>query len=105
MPIPRRRPSCELLEQKAFLVSEKSGRSFVYRPTIEKSSDQSKSLNDLSMTLFDNSPSSRVAQLVDDENLTEDMLEEIRTLLNQKLGELRSKTLLNTYLDATFNPN
>lgn len=76
-----------ILEQKEFLVSEKSGRSFIYRPTIEKSSYQTKSLNDLSMKLFDNTPSSLVARLVDDENLTEDMLEEIRALLDRRLGK------------------
>jgi predicted transcriptional regulator len=76
-----------ILEQKGFVFSEKAGRSFVYKPTIEKSAYQTKSLKDLSAKLFDNTPSALVARLVDDENLTGEMLEEIRDLLDERLGK------------------
>lgn len=76
-----------ILEQKKFLVSEKTEKSFVYSPTIEKADYQSKSLAHLSAKLFNNTPSSLVARLVDDEKLSDDALQEIRDLLDRRLGE------------------
>jgi predicted transcriptional regulator len=76
-----------ILEQKKFLVSIKSEKSFIYSPTIEKVDYQSKSLQHLSAKLFNNTPSSLVARLVDDENLRDEALEEIRDLLDKRLGK------------------
>jgi len=76
-----------ILEQKEFLTSERAEKSFIYRPTINKPDYQSKSLRNLSEKLFDNTPSSLVARLVDDENMSEDMLQEIRALLDKRLGK------------------
>jgi len=76
-----------ILEQKQFLLSEKAGKSYIYKPAVAKKDYQTKSLNDLSAKLFDNTPSSLVARLVDDENLTEETLVEIRALLDQRLGK------------------
>jgi predicted transcriptional regulator len=52
-----------ILEQKKILVSIKSEK------------------------LFNNTPSSLVARLVDDENLSDEALEEIRDLLDKRLGK------------------
>jgi len=76
-----------ILEQKEFLTSERAEKSFIYRPTINKPEYQSKSLRNLSEKLFDSTPSSLVARLVDDENMSEDMLQEIRALLDKRLGK------------------
>jgi len=76
-----------ILEQKKFLTSERAEKSFVYRPTINKPDYQAKSLRNLSEKLFDNTPSSLVARLVDDENMSEEMLEEIHALLEKRLGK------------------
>ncbi|MGB1952956.1 MAG: BlaI/MecI/CopY family transcriptional regulator [Candidatus Puniceispirillum sp.] len=74
-----------ILEQKKFLVSERSEKSFIYKPLIEKQEYQSTYLMNVSQKLFDNTPSAMVARLVDDENLTEDMLSEMRELLDRRL--------------------
>lgn len=74
-----------ILEQKKFLVSERSEKSFNYKPLIEKEDYQSTYLMNVSQKLFDNTPSALVARLVDDENLTEDMLAEMRELLDRRL--------------------
>ena len=74
-----------ILEQKKFLVSERSEKSFIYKPLIEKEVYQSTYLMNVSQKLFDNTPSAMVARLIDDENLTEDMLAEMRELLDRRL--------------------
>ena len=74
-----------ILEQKNFLVSERSEKSFIYKPLIEKEDYQSTYLMNVSQKLFDNTPSAMVARLVDDENLTKDMLSEMRELLDRRL--------------------
>ena len=74
-----------ILEQKKFLVSERSVKTFTYKPLIEKEEYQSTYLTNVSQKLFDNTPSALVARLVDDENLTEDMLAEMRELLDRRL--------------------
>jgi predicted transcriptional regulator len=74
-----------ILEQKKFLASERSEKSFIYKPLIEKEVYQSTYLMNVSQKLFDNTPSAMVARLVDDENLTEDMLAEMRELLDRRL--------------------
>ena len=76
-----------ILEQKKFLVSERSEKSFIYKPLIEKEVYQSTYLMNVSQKLFDNTPSAMVARLVDDENLTEDMLAEMRELLDRRLDK------------------
>lgn len=76
-----------ILEQKEFLTSERGEKTFIYRPTVNKPDYQSKSLRNMSEKLFDNTPSSLVARLVDDENMTTDMLQEIRALLDKRLGK------------------
>jgi len=74
-----------ILEQKDFVVSEKDGKTFIYRPVLAKDAYQSRSLKDLSEKLFDDTPVSLVARLVDDYGLSEEALGEIRALLDRRL--------------------
>ncbi|WP_299844557.1 BlaI/MecI/CopY family transcriptional regulator [uncultured Roseovarius sp.] len=76
-----------ILEQKEFVTSEKRNKSLVYRPALARSAYQSKSLRNLSDKLFDGTPASLVARLVDDDGLSEDALEEIRALLDRRLTD------------------
>jgi len=76
-----------IMEQKEFVLSEKRGKTFVYKPTLAKDAYQAKTLRDLSNKLFDGTPASMVARLVDDEGLSEQTLEEIRALLDRRLSE------------------
>lgn len=76
-----------ILEQKEFVTSEKQGKTFIYRPALAKDTYQSRTLRDLSDKLFDGTPASLVARLVDDHGMTDEALEEIRALLDRRLTE------------------
>lgn len=77
----------KIMEQKGFLTSNRIDRSLVYQPAIPKADYQQKTLRDLSSKLFNGTPTALVARLVDDEDITDDMLEEMRALLNERLGD------------------
>ncbi len=79
-----------ILEQKQFVTSMKDGKTFTYRPALSKDSYQSRTLRNLSEKLFDNTPVSLVARLVDDNDLSEEALDEIRALLDRRLGNGKS---------------
>lgn len=77
----------KIMEQKGFLTSERKDRSLVYRPAVPKAEYQKTSLKNLSSKLFNGAPAALVARLVDDEDVTDEMLEEMRALLEERLGE------------------
>lgn len=77
----------KIMEQKGFLTSERADRSLIYRPAIPKAEYQKTSLKNLSSKLFNGAPAALVARLVDDEDVTDDMLVEMRALLNERLGD------------------
>ncbi|WP_370400379.1 BlaI/MecI/CopY family transcriptional regulator [Sulfitobacter sp. JB4-11] len=74
-----------ILEQKGFVTSRKDGKSHVFIPALAKDAYQIRSLNDLSMKLFDGTPASLVARLVNDDALTEESLGQIRALVDRRL--------------------
>ena len=74
-----------ILEQKEFVTSCKDGKRHVFIPKLAKDAYQTRSLKDLSMKLFDDTPASLVARLVDDANLTEEALGQIRALVDRRL--------------------
>jgi predicted transcriptional regulator len=76
-----------IMEQKEFVTSEKQGKTFVYKPALDKDAYQSKTLMDLSNKLFDGTPASMVARLVNDQGMSEQALEDIRALLDRRLTE------------------
>lgn len=76
-----------IMEQKEFVTSEKQGKTFIYKPALDKDAYQSKTLMDLSNKLFDGTPASMVARLVNDQGMSEQALEEIRALLDRRLTE------------------
>jgi predicted transcriptional regulator len=75
-----------ILEQKGFVTSTKQGKTFVYEALLTKDAYQTRSLKNLSEKLFDNTPASLVARLVDDSDLSKDALGEIRELLDRRLN-------------------
>ncbi|MBY6058093.1 BlaI/MecI/CopY family transcriptional regulator [Leisingera daeponensis] len=77
----------KIMEQKGFLTSERKDRSLVYRPAVPKAEYQKTSLKNLSSKLFNGAPAALVARLVDDEDVTDEMLEEMRALLDERLGD------------------
>lgn len=74
-----------ILEQKGFVESTKRGKSLSYRALLAKDDYQNRALRDLSQKLFDDTPATLVARLVDDGGLSEDALEEIRDMLDRRL--------------------
>ena len=78
-----------ILEQKGFVTSRKEGKSHIYAPTLTKDTYQARSLGDLSAKLFDDTPASLVACLVNDEELSEETLGQIRALVDRRLKNER----------------
>ena len=76
-----------ILEQKGFVTSTKQGKTFLYTATLSKDTYQSRSLRNLSEKLFDNAPATLVARLVDDNDLSEEALDEIRALIDKRLRD------------------
>jgi predicted transcriptional regulator len=76
-----------IMEQKNFVTSEKRGKTFVYKPMLAKDAYQSKTLRNLSDKLFDGTPATMVARLVNDQGMSEQALEEIRALLDRRLKD------------------
>ncbi|MEO0917981.1 MAG: BlaI/MecI/CopY family transcriptional regulator [Pseudomonadota bacterium] len=76
-----------ILEQKEFVTSRKEGKSHVYVPALPKDAYQTRSLKHLSAKLFDGTPASLVAALVNDGELTEEALGQIRALVDRRLKD------------------
>ena len=74
-----------ILEQRGFVTSRKAGKSHVYVPALAKDAYQIRSLNDLSAKLFDGTPASLVARLLNDDALSEESLGQIRALVDRRL--------------------
>ncbi|MFT7058200.1 MAG: putative transcriptional regulator [Pseudorhodobacter sp.] len=74
-----------ILEQKEFVSSRKDGKRHIFVPSLAKGAYQTRSLKDLSMKLFDDTPASLVARLVNDSDLTEEALGQIRALVDRRL--------------------
>ena len=74
-----------ILEQKNFVESRKEGKTHVYKALLTKDSYQTRFLKDISEKLFDNTPAALVARLVDDDDLSEEALAEIRALLERRM--------------------
>lgn len=76
-----------ILEEKGFVESRKIGKTLIYAPLLSKDKYQTRSLQNLSRTLFDDTPATLVARLVDDAGLTEADLEDIRALVERRLQD------------------
>lgn len=60
------------------------GRGFMFRPTVPRESVARRSLKELLTSLFGNSPRQAIAYLLDDANVTEDELDEIRRMIDER---------------------
>ena len=77
----------KILEQKGFLKSEKTERAIIYTARVEKSEYEQTSLGHLKEQIFEGDPSSMVARMLDDSDLSREELEGLRALLNRRLKE------------------
>ncbi len=76
-----------ILDEKGFVECERSGKALIYKPKLAKDAYQTRSLQNLSAKLFDNTPAMLVARLVDDAGMSQESLEEIRALLDRRLRD------------------
>jgi predicted transcriptional regulator len=76
-----------ILEEKGHVRREPEGRAHRYFPLVARQQAKSNAVKRLVDRLFDGEPSLLVSQLVEDKNLTEADLRELRALLNKRLGE------------------
>ena len=76
-----------ILEQKEFVTSTKDGKTFIYHPVLTKDAYQTRSIKNLSEKLFDNTPASLVARLVNDSDLSPEALDAIRALIDKRLKD------------------
>jgi predicted transcriptional regulator len=74
----------KILVDKGYLSSVKQDRTFVYSPNIDKEEYERLTLNSISNTLFDGTPTALVARLVDDENISEETIDEIRKIIDTR---------------------
>lgn len=73
-----------ILEQKGVVRSRKEGRGHVYLPVLDKSSYEAISVQHLVETVFEGTPSALVRRLLEAEDLSEDDLSSIRSLLDRQ---------------------
>ena len=75
-----------ILEKKNYVDSRKVGKAHVYTPCMSKEEYEGLTIGHVVGQLFDRSPASLVARLIDDERLSAQELAEIRQLLESKGG-------------------
>ena len=73
-----------IMSDKGYLAFRKEGRAYIYRPLLTRAGARRSALRSIVSSLFDGSAQSLAQHLVDDEQLTLDDIEELRTLLLQK---------------------
>lgn len=76
----------KVLEGKGYVSSEKQDRTLKYRPAFERSAYEVKFLRETSDAMFGGAPSALVARLIEDENLSEENLDEIRKIIEERIG-------------------
>jgi predicted transcriptional regulator len=77
----------KILTEKKFLSSQKQGKTYIYRVAVSKASYESRSINNMLKKLFNDAPVAMVARLVENEKVSEDQLEAMKKLLDQRLGK------------------
>lgn len=77
----------QLLEHKGHVTHERDGRRYRYRPTTTARDAGGPLLDRLLESLYRHSPVRLVAHLVDRGSVTEDELEQIRSLIDRRLAE------------------
>lgn len=75
----------KVLDEKGYVRSERRNRTLVYHPSIEKSDYEGRSLRNLSENLFGGTPTALVARLVEGEDLTDDMIREIKEIIDTRI--------------------
>ncbi|GJM12377.1 MAG: transcriptional regulator [Pseudohongiella sp.] len=72
-----------ILEDKGYLSHEKSGRSFIYSPIVERHNARSAALKQLLENFFDDSPQSLLVNLIEDEELDASDIKKLKELISK----------------------
>jgi len=76
----------KVLEDKGYLKTTKQDRTYIFTPIVEKEEYEFRTLKSISNTLFDGAPTALVARLVEDEDLSEETIQEIRDIIDTRFG-------------------
>jgi len=76
----------KVMHDKGYVTSTKRDRTFVYAPALSKKDYERRTLKNISKTLFDGAPTALVASLVDDEDISEETIREIRDIIDTRFG-------------------
>lgn len=74
-----------ILENKRVVTSCKEGKTFVYRPLLQKSDYEARTIGHIVSKLFDDEPMSLVSRLIERHELSDKELQEIRKIIEQKV--------------------
>jgi predicted transcriptional regulator len=72
-----------ILEQKGYVVHEKEGRAFVYRPLINRQQAQQSVIGYLLKRFFNNSPELLVVNLLEHEDVGPDEIKRLRQMIEK----------------------
>jgi predicted transcriptional regulator len=72
-----------ILERKGYVVHEQVGRAFVYRAIVEQAAARRRALGHLTTSLFDNSPSLLVLNVLEDERIDPAEIERLKRLISE----------------------
>lgn len=75
-----------ILEKKGFVTTRREGRSHVYVPGLPRAHYERRNLRSVLGSLFQGDAPSLVRRLVDAEDLSDAQLEEIRRIVDERLG-------------------
>lgn len=75
------------LEEKGHVGHREEGRAYVYHPLVEREEAGSRALGGLLDRVFGGSPELLLTQLVEDRSLSDEELERMRRLLDERLRE------------------
>ena len=76
----------KVLNDKGYLSAKKEERTIIYRPVLSKMEYEGKTLKNIAATLFNGTPTAMVARLVDDEDLSEETIKEIKDIIDARFG-------------------
>ena len=71
-----------ILEQKGYLTHFKSGRAYIYQAEVGKAAASRRALDFVMDRFFDNSAGQLVQNILDDGDITEEQLKQLRALLD-----------------------
>jgi predicted transcriptional regulator len=77
----------KILEQKGFLTVKRQEKAHLYSPSISRADYEATTLRHVTREVFRGDSSSMVSRLLDDDGLSAEELENIRRLLDERLGK------------------